>query len=269
MEIISKISALETSDTAIWLNEASFGFQHIKPYCESLDVNSNILEIGCGSGILLAMLSSTFKQSSFEGIEPFGDGFSSLTRLNNLIQEEGVNITNIGFETFSPKKKYDLIYCVNVFEHVDSWRDFILTVCSWLKPDAKLVILCPNYGFPYESHFKIPIFFSKKITGTVFRNYIGNFEEKHDYIGLWNSLNFVKKKSVVNFVDMQPSISVRDDLSIVEQMVDRIVEDKEFRKRQKVIGTIAQGLNKTGAIKMLMLFPNFLPYMKLEIIQSS
>ena len=168
MKAIEKVRELEIPEFNIWINEAFFGLNQIKSECKSLNPNSNVLEIGCGSGILLYLCSSLFKTISFEGIEPFNSGFTKLSKCNKIMKEEGVNISNVGFEKFIPSKKYDLIYCVNVFEHVDDWRKFILNVTEWLKPGSKLIILCPNYGFPYESHFKIPVIYNKKITGFFF-----------------------------------------------------------------------------------------------------
>ena len=68
--------------------------------------------------------------------------------------------------------KYDLIYCVNVFEHLNDWRKFLLVATEWLSKDGKIVILCPNYGFPYESHFRIPIFMNKAFTYKIFNSFI-------------------------------------------------------------------------------------------------
>ena len=50
--------------------------------------------------------------------------------------------SNVGFEKFIPSKKYDLIYCVNVFEHVDDYYSFLQA----LRKKAKL-----------DDLFKIPV----------------------------------------------------------------------------------------------------------------
>ena len=62
-----------------------------------------------------------------------------------------------------------------------------------LTPSGKLIILCPNYGFPFESHFSIPIIFNKKLTALIFKKRIEIFEKINACEGLWDSLNFVKK----------------------------------------------------------------------------
>ena len=84
-------------------------------------------------------------------------------KTKNLIPKS-IGIRNLRFEDFKPRKKYDIIYSVNVFEHLLDWKLYIDKTKEWLKPQGVNIILCPNYSFPYESHFKIPILLNKEIT---------------------------------------------------------------------------------------------------------
>ena len=184
--------------SSLWSAEAKFGFPHLKKKIESLKINSNILEVGCGSGILMSMLIEEHPEHNFCGIEPFFDGFDQLKELNSFVKNIGVNLSIESYEKHSPKKKYDLIYCVNVFEHVKDWRHFICWAAANLNHEGTFLVLCPNYGFPYESHFQIPIILNKNLTYKIFKKHIQNFEKKNDYLGMWDSINFVKKKRSAN-----------------------------------------------------------------------
>ena len=264
---LRKIRSLKLKDSDIWVNEALFGFFHIKEFCKKLKKNDNVLEIGCGSGILLNLLLENFKDINFEGIEPFGDGFSSLTILNSLSKKNGVSIKNIGYEELSYSRKYDLIFCVNVFEHLYDWRNFLDKMSVLLTQNGKIIVLCPNNGFPYESHFRVPILFNKKITYFIFQKYIRSYEKKNKCIGLWKSLNFVKKREVINHIKDSfhiKNLKIYDNLSILDYLIERIMNDREFRKRQKIPGAIAIFLRGLGIFNIFKLFPNFIPYMKLE-----
>ena len=42
--------------------------------------------MGCGSGVLLSILSEAFPQSRFEGIEPFSGGFSKFKETNAVVK---------------------------------------------------------------------------------------------------------------------------------------------------------------------------------------
>ena len=264
---LKKLRSLKIKNSDIWINEALFGFYHIKEYCKKLEGNNKVLEIGSGSGILLNLLSENFKDIIFEGIEPFGEGFSSLNYLNSLSRENGVSIINIGYEELSSDNKYDLIFCINVFEHLYDWRNFLEKISFLLNENGKLIVLCPNYGFPYESHFRIPVIFNKKITYYIFKKLIRVFENKNDCVGLWDSLNFVKKREIMNHLKdskYSKNLQIIDHLLILDFMVNRIINDREFRKRQRLIGTIAIALKRLGLLNIFKIFPNFIPYMKLE-----
>jgi len=264
---IKKIRSLKIKNSDIWINEALFGLHHITEFCKKLKLNDNVLEIGSGSGILLNLLSENFKDINFEGIEPFGKGFSSLNYLNSLSKENGVSIKNIGYEELSSDNKYDLIFCINVFEHLNDWRNFLDKISFLLNENGKLIVLCPNYGFPYESHFRIPILLNKKITYKVLKKFIRIFENKNDCLGLWDSLNFVKKREIMNHLKhskFSKNLKIIDHISILDFMVNRIINDREFRKRQRSIGFIAIALKGLGLLNIFKIFPNFIPYMKLE-----
>lgn len=270
-DIVDTISDLQLPKSDVWVSEAEFGYRYVKDYCEQLEPGCRVLEIGCGSGILLAMLSSEFKSLTFKGIEPFGDGFSSLLRLNEAVRNSGVHIDQIGYEEYDSTESFDLIFCVNVFEHVEDWQHFLRQVTGMLGDTGKLLILCPNYGFPYEPHFKIPVVVNKGITYKLFKKHIQNFEVSDDSAGLWQSLNFVKKRQVFNYLNQSPettNLIGLDDTGIIDKMISRIDDDAEFAKRQRVLGTIARLLQRTGLLNIVKWFANYLPYMKLEISRA-
>ncbi len=264
-EVLNRIEALELKNAALWLAEAKFGYAHVRPQIEHLTAPAALLEIGCGSGILLSMLAEHFPQHDFSGIEPFGDGFSALQELGAIVREGGVHIQSLGYEAFTSDRKFDCIFCVNVFEHVEDWKHFLSWVAAHLAPGGVFIALCPNYGFPYESHFRLPIIVAKSLTYKVFNKRIEEFERKHDVSGLWKSLNFVKKRDVKRFVERSPilGLEIQDDIDIIENMVRRMVSDPEFRKRQSVLGSVALTLHRAGLFRLVRLFPNQLPYMKL------
>ena len=268
-EITKVLDDCNLENSKLWHAEAEFGFSHLKEPISSLAVNSEILEVGCGSGILLSMLAEEFSQHNLMGIEPFGEGFSNLKELNATVRKLGVSLSTESYEEH--QFKYDFIYCVNVFEHVNDWRHFLDWASNNLKENGRFLVLCPNYGFPYESHFRIPIIFNKRFTFKVFKKYIINFEKNNKCGGLWNSLNFVKKRDVLAYCKNNASelgLSVSDDISIIDHMIKRVSEDAEFRKRQSIIGMVASLLNAVGILNLIKMFPNFLPYMKLSFSKT-
>jgi len=159
-----EIRKLFIPNSDLWIAEANFGFTHISELLEKTNTKADILEIGCGSGILLSLCHEQFPEKNYVGLEPFGSGFDSLKTLNRAVQENRIHINNIPYENYHTEKKFDLIFAINVFEHLDDWKHNLKWVSNHLKTGGKFITLHPNYSFPYESHFKLPIIINKKGT---------------------------------------------------------------------------------------------------------
>ena len=264
--LLNDLKILNIPKANVWINEAKFGYKQIQNFCSKIKKEGKVLEIGCGSGILLSLLSEKNKHLFFQGLEPFNDGFYSLEGINSIVKNYGVSIYNISYEEFKTKSRYDLIFCINVFEHLDDWKYLLDKSYKLLKKNGKLIILCPNYGFPFESHFSIPIIINKSITFKLFKNYIKKFEKNNNYIGLWKSLNFVSKSKIKKHLESYEKVNkykITDDKSIIDFMINRLITDSEFQRRHKIIGKASLLLKKLHLIKIFKFFSNYLPYMKL------
>lgn len=262
----SDYEKLYNSDT--WISEAKFGFDYLSSTIDFEKRNLNILEVGCGSGILLSLLKQAYPKNQYFGLEPFGPGFSTLKSFRTVDTRIGISIENISYEDFSTNEKFDLIYCVNVFEHLVDWRDFLVWSSTKLKAGGSLFILCPNYNFPYESHFKIPFVFSKDLTFRLFSRRIHSFENTAEAKGLWSSLNFVKKADVFKFFSSMREFDqfcLIDDLSIIDVICKRAINDPVFSSRQKLMASIVKILIKTSVYSLVKHFPRWLPYMALKL----
>ena len=248
--------------------EAEFGYKYMLEAVRMLGKKSRILEVGSGSGLLLSRLGREFPESHFTGLEPMGDGFTYNPVMYEFIDSlPNASIKPVGYEALSSSEKFDLIFLVNVFEHLPDWKDFMKAIKTLLNPDGKCIILCPNYSFPYEPHFRLPIFLNKSLTRSIFRKSILSYEIREDAKGLWKSLNFVKLRHVkasAKMLDLK--IDMRKD--ILAEMVGRLKSDPEFASRQKLLKLPIFLLEKFGLIKLLLtakIFENFLPYMHLNI----
>ena len=60
---------------------------------------------------------------------------------------------------------------------------------------------------------------------------------------------------------------MNDETSVIDDMVNRVSEDGEFRKRQSFLGIFAVLMKKFGIFSLIKLFPNYIPYMKLSFIK--
>jgi SAM-dependent methyltransferase len=78
------------------------------------------VDIGCGAGLVTELLAEEFPTSSFEGYELSDDAkefWKNRQSLNNL----SFKIANI----FDSKERFDLVVCLDVFEHVEDYFGFL------------------------------------------------------------------------------------------------------------------------------------------------
>ncbi len=126
-------------------------------------ISGLVLENGCGVGMYVKKL--TDLGSHVIGLE---------YDLERAI-EAGINserIINAAGEFIPlPSSIFDLILSHEVIEHVQDDRAAICEMIRVLKPGGRIVIFCPNRGYPYETHgifWKGEYYFGNKL----FVNYL-------------------------------------------------------------------------------------------------
>ncbi len=99
---------------------------------------------GCGIGMYLYHLSKSIDDIAGLDIE-----FSRLqvakTRNENVINGAGEALP-------FPSRTFDLLLSHEVLEHVQNDRAAIEESVRVLKPGGRLVLFCPNRGYPFETH---------------------------------------------------------------------------------------------------------------------
>ncbi len=126
-------------------------------------LNGTILENGCGVGMYVERLAS------------FGGAVIGLEYDFERAREAKINsphILNAAGEFLPlPSQTFDLILSHEVIEHVQDDRAAICEMIRTLKPGGRLVLFCPNRGYPVETHgiyWKGKYYFGNKL----FVNYL-------------------------------------------------------------------------------------------------
>jgi 2-polyprenyl-3-methyl-5-hydroxy-6-metoxy-1,4-benzoquinol methylase len=147
-----------------------------------------ILEVGAGIGVLSIALAQD--GHNITALEPGANGFDVNAQVGAAVREwlaaEDLPILDIEVDRLEPAKygKFDLIFSVNVLEHIPDLSAAIAAMKSVLAPHGMMVHLCPNYTVPYEPHFGIPLVpFAPRITGRLVPGI-----DKHP---AWPSINFI------------------------------------------------------------------------------
>ena len=106
----------------------------------------------------------------FFGLDPHEKGFDDYEQISKKIpKSKNLTLFHDTLIEFKTKTKFDLIFSFNVFEHLENQNNYIKRSNQLLSESGKGLILCPNYDFPYEPHFVIPIIFNKEMTYRIFK----------------------------------------------------------------------------------------------------
>jgi len=236
-----------------YVSEAIFGYQIIEPY---LNKESRILE--CGGGWML--LQSYLKSRGYNvmALEPLGKGFdffgTAKSQLLGCLDNQDIKVFEIGIEELDYKiqGQFDLIFSINVLEHVDNLELAFRKMSEVLSENGLMIHHCPNYFIPYEPHFGIPLIpFWPQSTKYFFKNKIQANQP------LWESLNFITYQKLKKLVDKN-SLSIKYQKGILYESFKRL-EDKnsEFYKRhnKKFIKSIYWLFKYSGILTLLKYLP--------------
>jgi SAM-dependent methyltransferase len=219
----------------MFANEALFAREWLDQDLASLPNGSEVLEVGAGLMIMSAILVN--EGFRVYALEPVGQGFSEFRQLQNAIvpylveRKVAPEVIALPIEQLEIKNKFDFGFSVNVMEHIDDVEIGITNIVRALKTNGCYRFICPNYHFPYEPHFNIPTFFSKKLTEFFLGNYIFKNNRCNDPIGTWKSLNWITVRKVNKYCKKINAITFFNK-SILVAAFERSITDKIFRKRR-------------------------------------
>lgn len=219
---------IEKKEAEKYLNnaiaDAEFTLSKIQPY---LYKNINILEVGGG----LHLLSSFLYENDYEitSLEPGNFTFFVDKLRENIIKElNPKNTFSCKLEDFDTNAKYDFIFSINVLEHTVSVVEHLKLQTSLLSnSDSKVLVRCPNYNVPFDSHFYkffIPFFPEFTFRKILKKNLIKDLGMKK-YLDIINSLNFDCKFTVLN-----KHFNIKTFNPFIE-IIERLENDSAFNQR--------------------------------------
>jgi len=154
----------------------------------SFDSNQNLLDVGCGKGNLEIVLSQKFHNVTGIDISK-----NAITYAKNRVPEYSYQIMDINKGLKFKDKKFDIVICIEVLEHI---INPVFAIKEMMRVGKKVIITCPN-GFwtelrpTTEGYKKVPnyVHFTEKQLRNVIRLFGGkilSFEyfttEKYKFI---------------------------------------------------------------------------------------
>ena len=238
-------------------------YEEIVPY---LDKKKNILDVGCGGGLLVDFL--IINGYVVEGCDNYQYDTNTRQMIEIIDNYDAIHKQDI--YNFNSTKKYDLIFLSNVIEHLDDWKNALEIIDKILKDDGNIIFLFPNYSFKIELHFMLPIILNKKITYRIFKQKIHDLEKSNGVIGLWDSLNFIKPIELLNYFKNK-NYELIVDKKYFSRMVNKsIANSKKTGKKKSLVYLIllifSKILSYTGFIRTYKFIPlAFHPFVKVIV----
>jgi len=234
-----------------YLGEVRIGLDLIAPF---LRPGQRILEIGSGIGALGHFLAG--QGLDICGIEPAGSGFDLMDRLARHVDEvaggSGFRVDDREAKDLNPDVdgQFDLIFSVHVLEHIDDLEAAFFAMNSVLKPGGRMVHLCPNYRFPYDPHFGVPLpFWSPGLTKNL------NARRISRHKAVWDSLNFIGAGRLKKLA-RQHTLSVDFHRGVMADTFQRLNDDPVFLSRHSgLAGRVASGLTRSPFFKLIEAWP--------------
>jgi 2-polyprenyl-3-methyl-5-hydroxy-6-metoxy-1,4-benzoquinol methylase len=216
-----------------------------------LKENAHILEVGAGFGFAsVALASFGFHLTA---LEPGGIGFNKnrifAAHIFGISDLEVVYLDSTAEQTdFSVFPKFDLIVSNNVLEHVQDVNLGLNNLAGALDETGIMVHSCPNYIFPFEPHFGIPLIpiFPQMTRFFLPRRIVES--------GLWKSLNFVTYWQVRSFAKRQ-NLFVAFERGVMTSSILRLKSDTEFAQRHRLLARMAGNHLLFALLKRMLSLP--------------
>jgi 2-polyprenyl-3-methyl-5-hydroxy-6-metoxy-1,4-benzoquinol methylase len=229
-------------------NEARVGLSLIEP---SLRPGARVLEVGSGIGLLAGVLAR--EGIDIVGIEPGGDGFGFMPTLAKMVARAvdiSPNLTSlpVSVTDLDPSQHgiFDLVYSVNVLEHVIALDEALAAMTRVLAPGGRMVHMSPNYTVPYEPHLGIPLVPGMPgLTRHLFPRRVSR------HVALWENLNFVTAGRLRRLAKRN-GLGMSLDAHVMGDMVRRILKDPIFANRHGgFISAVSRFLVSSGGLVLI------------------
>lgn len=113
--------------------------RYLQAIDHALSPGQDIIDIGCGTGLISNLFAMRYPNSNFTGID--------FSKSVNYAQEFATtnNILNVSFIKkdflkFQTKKQYDVVICQGVLHHIPESEIALKKLCDLVKPGGKLVL---------------------------------------------------------------------------------------------------------------------------------
>jgi len=208
-----------------WVAEVPLGFEAIE---RCLRPGLRVLEVGAGTGLLALFLSA--HGVDVVALEPVGPAWLEFDALQEAARQISPwplpRALRMGGEELAAEHgPFDLVFSVNVLEHVPDLDGLMRGMAAVLAPGGRMVHLCPNYAVPYEPHLGIPLLpVRPRATERCFPRRVAAQR------ALWESVNFITARRLAR-VARSHGLQAEFRPGLLADALRRLNTDPEFASR--------------------------------------
>ncbi|MEJ1931457.1 class I SAM-dependent methyltransferase [Nostoc sp. NIES-2111] len=215
---------------------------------ENRPLTGRVLEVGAGIGLLAMELAA--RGVDIVALEPGANGFSQSALIGSALRDyvgaRDLTILDKPASGLNPQKDgtFDLIFSVNVLEHIPDLEDNFDGMLSVLSPLGSMVHTCPNYAVPYEPHYAMPLVPGLPRASEWLKPELRDQE-------LWRSLNFITARRIRR-IARKRNLSVAFRPGLLHDALTRIEGDPTFLSRhQGIVPRVYKVLKAARLIEVL------------------
>ena len=146
----------------------------------------DVLDIGCGGGLISELLAK--KNANVTGID---ENIYNIKQAREHVKMSSIKIDykNQSLDTFykKNKKKYDLILCLEVLEHVNDVKKTLDKISELMKPGATLILSTIN----------------RNLKSLIFAKIFGEYVLNWIPVGTHQFEKFLKPEEIVEFLKLK------------------------------------------------------------------
>lgn len=131
--------------------------------------NAKVLDLGCGIGLNTPSIAYSFPKTVACEIEPkLAEATKEFLQKFNL---KAPVVVYDGKRLPFKDNTFDIVCCVEVFEHAENPNRLLAEISRVLKPDGFCYLTAPNKYWPMEGHYRLPFlsYFPRKWADTYIR----------------------------------------------------------------------------------------------------
>jgi len=136
-------AALRGEPSYVWRTGQVRRFQMMLDSAEER-IHGCVLENGCGVGMYMQKI-TPLAETVFGHEYDFGRAVEAHVNSRHVINAAGESLP-------FPDNSFDLMLSHEVIEHVQDDRAAIAEMVRTLRPGGRVVVFCPNRGYPFETH---------------------------------------------------------------------------------------------------------------------